>query len=64
MIHKWEWPNRGCVCVWDKVAPDWRGREEWTSKRVRCPTLEEKQRFVTFALKSVNHSTIHRTRTN
>ena len=37
---------------------------EGRKNRVRCQTLEEKQRFVTFALKSVNHSTIHRTRTN
>ena len=60
--HKTWWHNHGCV--WDKVATDWGGKGEWTSKRVRCPTLEEKQRFVTVALSSVNHSTIHRTRTS
>ena len=58
--HKWGWHNR--ECVWDKVAAEWAGKEEWCCKRIRCQNLEEKQRFVTF-VKSVNHSRIHRTRT-
>ena len=57
----WRWHNRGCV--WDKVATEWVRDEEWISKRVRCQTLEEKRKFVTFALKNVNHSTIPSTKT-
>ena len=59
--HKWSWHNRGCV--WDKLATEWVGDENWTSKRAKCQALEDKKRFVTFALKSVNHSTIYTTRT-
>ena len=59
--HKWVWHNAGYD--WDKVATDWAGDEDWICKRARCQTLEDKKRFVTFALKSVNHSTTHRTRT-
>ena len=58
--HKWRWHTRGCV--WDKLATEWAGDEDWTSKRTKCQAPEDKKRFVAFALKSVNHSTIHRTR--
>ena len=47
-------------CVWDKVAAKWAGDEDWTCKRVRCQTIEEKDRFATLALLSVSHPTIHR----
>ena len=57
--HKRSWHNRGCVR--DKVATEWVGDEDWICKRTRCQAREDKKRFVTFALKSVNHSTIHRT---
>ena len=50
------------LCL-DKVASEWAGDEECISKRVRCQTLEEKRKFVTFALKNVNHSTIPSTKT-
>ena len=46
----WGWHNRGCV---------WDNKEEWTSKRERCQTIEDKRDVVTFAS---NHPTIHRTR--
>ena len=29
--HKWVWHNRGCV--WDKLATDDAGKEDWISKR-------------------------------
>ena len=29
--HKWRWHNRGCV--WDKIASDWAGHEEWSNNR-------------------------------
>ena len=29
--HKWVWHNRGCV--WDKIASDWAGHEEWSNNR-------------------------------
>ena len=54
------WHNRGCV--WDKVATDWAGDEDWTRERKRCQTMEDKKRFVTSALRSVTHSTMRRTR--
>ena len=50
-------------CVWDKVATEWAGNEDWICNRMRCHGLEDKKRFVTFAEKRVNLSTIHRTRT-
>ena len=50
-------------CVWDKVATEWAGDEDWICKRARCQAIQGKRRFVTHAMKSVNHSTIHRTRT-
>ena len=47
-------------CVWDKLATEWAGDEDWTSKRAKYQPIEDKKRFVTFAL-SVNHLTTHRT---
>ena len=42
---------------------EWAGDEDWICNRTRCQALEDQTRFVTFAVKSVNLSTIHRTRT-
>ena len=48
--------------MWDKVASEWAGREEWSSKRKRCLTAEDRRDFITFALQSVKPSTVHRSR--
>ena len=48
--------DRGCV--WDKVATEWAGDEDWACERARCQTVEDKKRFVTFELTSVNQTTI------
>ena len=58
--HKWSWHN--CGCIWDKVAVEWAGDEDWTCRRERYQTIEDKKRFVNFALRSVKHLTIHRTK--
>ena len=57
--HMWGWNNRGCL--WDKVT-EWAGDEDWICERERCQTMEDANRFVTFALRSVKHSTVHRIR--
>ena len=41
--HMWGWHNRGCV--WDKVAAEWAGKEDLTSKSARCQASEDKKRF-------------------
>ena len=46
--HVWGWHN--CGCVWDKVATEWAGDEDWTCRRARCRTIEDKTLFVSFAL--------------
>ena len=56
----WGWHNRGCV--WNKVASECAGEEQWSSKREQCQTIEDKRAFITFALQSVKHSAVHRTR--
>ena len=48
-------------CVWDKVASEWAGKEEWSPFRKRCQTAEDKRDFITFALLSVKHEAMHRT---
>ena len=56
--QKWGWHNRGNV--WDKLATDWAGKEEWMIERKVKSTLVDKYRFVTSALDSVKLSTVHR----
>ena len=50
----WSWHDRWCVL--DKVVIEWAGDEDWTCKRARCQTIEDKKRCVTFALQNVKHS--------
>ena len=59
--HLWSWHIRGCV--WDKVASEWASKEEWSSKRKKCLTAEDRRDFITVALHSVKHSTVHTSRT-
>ena len=33
--HKIGWHNRGCV--WDKIASEWSGKHDWSSKRKKVP---------------------------
>ena len=40
--------------MWDKIASEWSGGEEWCIKRKRCQKAEDKRDFVTFATISVN----------
>ena len=42
----WRWHNRRCV--WDKVAPDWAGEEEWSIDKEKCQAIEDKRDFITF----------------
>ena len=59
--HKCGWHNRGCV--WDKLATESAGKEDWMIiKRAVCCALEGEKRFVNFSQDSVNFSTVHRTR--
>ena len=55
-----KWHNSGCV--WDNVASEWAGGEEWSKKGRKCQIVEDKRYFDTFAKQSVKHSTVHRTR--
>ena len=55
----WSWHN--CGCVWGKVASECAGKEEWSIKRKRCQTADDKRDFITLALQSVKHAT-HRSR--
>ena len=61
------WKHK-CGCIIEGVSgtswlPSGPVRRDWTSKRAVCYALEDGKRFVTFALGSVNLSTVHRTRT-
>ena len=56
--HKWRWHNRGNV--WDKIATDWAGKEDWMSPRKKRYALADETQFVTFALDSVKLSTVQR----
>ena len=56
--HKWRWHNRGNV--WDKIATDWTGKEDWVREREVKSTLVDKYKFVTFALDSVKLFTLHK----
>ena len=40
------------------VASEWAGKEEWSSKKEKCQTVEEKTDVITFSLQSVKHSTV------
>ena len=55
--HKWWWHNRGCV--WDKIASERAGQEEWSNKRRRCQNSVDKRACVTFAMMSEQHSVAH-----
>ena len=56
--HKWSWHNRGHV--WDKIATEWAGKEDWMSERKKKGALADKNKFATFALNIVKLSTAHR----
>ena len=43
--HEWKWNNRGKV--WDKIAPDWAGDDDWISKRKDKTSSPDKTEFVT-----------------
>ena len=52
--HTWNWHNR--VCVWDIVASEWAGKEEWSDKKQkRCFTDEVKTDFITFGNAQIEH---------
>ena len=44
--HMSRWHNRGCV--WDHIASEWSGEEEWSVKRKRCQGVEDNMDSVTF----------------
>ena len=46
--------------MWDKIASEWAGNEEWCNKRRRCKNSMDKRDFVTFAMMSVKRSVAHR----
>ena len=48
------------LSVWDIMATDWAGDEDWMSKRENSYALGDKTNFVTFALDSMKHSTVHK----
>ena len=56
--HRWGWHNLGCV--WDKIASEWVGAEEWSDKRRRCQDAVSKRDIVTFAMVNVKHTVGHR----
>ena len=53
-----EWRNRGKV--WDKMAKEWAGAEEWMRTQNVKNTLDVKYRFVIFVLDRMKLSTAHR----
>ena len=57
--HKWKWHNRGIV--WDKIATDWAGDDDWISKRKNKASVVDKTEFVTLVLDRMNLSTVHKT---
>ena len=46
--------------MWDKIATDWAGKEEWMRERKVESTLADMYQFVTFALDRMKLSTVHR----
>ena len=56
--HKRRRHNR--EIVWEKIATDWAGKEEWMSKRKVKNTLSDMYQFVTFAIDRMKQSTVHR----
>ena len=56
--HNWRWHNRGYV--WDKIATEWAGEEDWMRARKRKNALEENYQVVTSALDIVKLSTVHK----
>ena len=56
--HKWKWHNRGNV--WDNIATDWAGDDDWISKRKDKTSSADKTEFVTLVLNRMNLSTAHR----
>ena len=53
--HNWGWHNRGDV--WDKIATEWAGKEDWMRARKMKSSPTGKYQFVTFVLHSVKLST-------
>ena len=56
--HNCKWHNRGNV--WDKIATDWAGEDDWISKRKNRTSSADKKKFVTPVLNRMNLSTVHR----
>ena len=56
--HKWKRHNRGNV--WDKIASDWAGTEDWINKRKNKTSVADKTEFVTRKVNLNNLSTVHR----
>ena len=46
--------------VWDKLATEWAGKEDWIRARNMISTLADKYQFVTFALDRVKLSAVYR----
>ena len=42
----WGWHNRRYV--WDKVASEWAGEEEWSIDKEKYQAIEDKRDFITF----------------
>ena len=55
--HERGWHNRGNV--WDKIATEWAGEEDWMRARMKS-TLEDEHPFVTFVLDRKKLSIEHR----
>ena len=52
------WHNRGNV--WDKIATEWAGKDDWMRTRSMKSTLDDKYQFVTFVLDKMKLSTVRR----
>ena len=48
------------LCVWDKIASEWSGGEEWRIKRKKSIRRQRTREFVTLARMIVKHSVVHR----
>ena len=46
--------------MWDKIASEWAGAEDWRDTRKICQPAMGKRDFLTFALMFVKHSPLHR----
>ena len=52
--HQWRWHNRGCV--WDKIASEWAGAEDWRDNRRRRGSTWDKCRAARFTSTSQSSS--------